>query len=66
MELALLHFHIQMVLQEASRDYLDVGNVLLQGVRVDQDVVDIHDHLAPKHVPKHLIHKCLKQRWSIG
>lgn len=29
MELALLHFHIQLILQEAFQDYSDVGNVIL-------------------------------------
>lgn len=66
MELALLHFHIQLILQEAFQDYSDVGNVILQGDRVDQDVVDIHDHLVANHAPEQLVNECLEHRQSIG
>lgn len=60
MELALLSFNIKLFLQEASKDYSDVSNVIFQVGRIDQDVVDIHGHLAPDHVPEHLVHQRLK------
>ena len=60
MELALLRFEVQVVGQEAFQDFSDVRNVILQGSRGYQDVVDIHDHLASKHVPEHLVDECLE------
>jgi hypothetical protein len=42
MELALLRFDVQMVLQEASQENPDACDVILQGGRVDQDVVNLH------------------------
>jgi hypothetical protein len=61
MELALLSFiNIKLFLQEASMDYLDVSDAIFQFGRIDQDVVDIHGHLAHDHVPEHLVHERLK------
>lgn len=50
MKLALLCLDKQLVSQEAFQDYSDMSDVILQGSLVDQDVIDIHDHLASKHV----------------
>ncbi len=39
--------------------------MVLIGVRVDQDVVDIHDDPAIQHVSKQIINECLENRRTI-
>ena len=60
LKLTLLCLDQKLVSQEAFQDYSDVSDVILHGSGVDQDVVDIHNHLASKHVPEHLIDECLE------
>jgi hypothetical protein len=57
--LALLSLEEQVVSQEMFQDCSNVSDVILQGSLVDQDVIDINDHLASEHVPEH-INECLE------
>ena len=58
--LTLLSLAEQVVSQEAFQDCSNVSDVILQSSRVDQDVIDLHDHPSSEHVPEHPINKCLE------
>ena len=60
MKLALLSIGKHLISQQAFQDYSDVSDVILQGSRVDQDVIDIHYHLVSEYVSKYLDDECLE------
>lgn len=51
MELALFHLDEQQVFHQAKQHRLDMLHMVLQGLEEDQDVVNVHQDEAVKHVP---------------
>ena len=65
MELVLLRFEVQLVLQEAFQDYPDMGDVIHQGGLVDQDVDDIYTTTCPE-TPCSRMPGTLMEHWLIN
>lgn len=55
MELTLLHFDKQWVLQELLQNYQQMFDMLLRGFREDQNVTDVYEYKTIDHVSQHIV-----------
>ena len=65
-ELALQSLGVKTVETKASKDLLDMLPMLLQRIRVDQDIIEVDDNAVIKHVTEDVVHESLKSSKSIG
>lgn len=65
MELALFSFGVQLELNHPFEDLSDLLDVFLQGVGVDQDVIDVYNNKSVEHVSEDVINKGLEDGRTI-
>jgi hypothetical protein len=53
-ELTLLSFYKQLILQEALKDLSNMKNVFLGRTSENQDVVEVEKYKTIQHVPEHI------------
>ena len=66
MELTLVSLSVEPILTESGKDLPDMGRVLLQIVRVYQDVVQVYDYRDINHIGEDVIHEPLETHWGVG
>lgn len=65
MEEALGGLSVKFVLSESSENLSDVLPVFLQGVGVNQNVVEVHDNTVVEHVAEDVVHEALERGRSV-
>ena len=66
MELTLVSPCIEPVSMESGKDFPDMGQVLLQIVRVYQDIIQVYYYGDVNHVGEDVVHEPLETRQGIG
>ena len=66
MEETFIGVGIEVMLLEASENFLDMASVYFLGVRVDEYVIEVHQYTNIEQVPKDVIHEVLESGGCIG
>ena len=66
MELTLVGPSIELVSMESGKDFLDVGRVLLQIIKVYQDIIQVYYYGDVNHVGEDVVHEPLETHQGIG
>ena len=66
MEEILIGVGIEVMLSEASENFLDIVLVFFLGVGADEDVIEVHQYTNIKQVAEDVIHEALENGRCIG
>jgi len=66
MERTFLWLRIEGVLAKPAEYFMDMENMVFEGVRVYEDIVKVNYDANIEHVSENAINKTLKSCWSIG
>ncbi len=65
-ELTLLYFSIQLVLDESFKYCSDVLQMGIKGVRIYQYIIDVDNDELAEHVPEDIVDEHLEHRRTVG
>ncbi len=60
MELTFLRFSVKMVIKKTSEYFTDMFNMLLEGTREDEDIIQVDEHKLVEHVSENIVYESLK------
>ncbi len=66
MELTFLRFSVKMVIKKTSEYFTDMFNMLLEGTREDEDIIQVDEHKLAEHVSENIVYESLKYCRSIS